>query len=57
MILLLNSLALARITKDSRFQETNPDIYLTQEVALQMWKECLGVDYLPTTDFEKSLLS
>lgn len=35
------------------FKETNPDKYLTQEVALQMWKECLGVDYLPTTDLRK----
>ena len=26
---------------------------MTQERALQMWKECLGVDYLPTVDLRK----
>ena len=41
------------VEKSYFFKETNPDKYLTQEVALQMWKECLGVDYLPTTDLRK----
>lgn len=41
------------VEKKLFFKETNPDKYLTQEVALQMWKECLGVDYLPTTDLRK----
>ena len=35
------------------FKETNPDGYLTQERALKMWKECLGVDYFPTVDLRK----
>ena len=41
------------VEKSYFFKETNPDKYLTQEVALKMWKECLGVDYLPTTDLRK----
>jgi plasmid rolling circle replication initiator protein Rep len=41
------------VEKSYFFKETNPDKYLTQEVALQMWKECLAVDYLPTTDLRK----
>lgn len=41
------------VEKSYFFKETNPDGYLTQERALQMWKECLGVDYLPTTDLRK----
>lgn len=41
------------VEKKLFFKETNPDKYLTQEVALQMWKECLGVDYLPTTGLRK----
>ncbi|EUB32244.1 protein rep [Fusobacterium sp. OBRC1] len=44
---------LLAVEKSYFFKETNPDKYLTQEVALQMWKECLGVDYLPTTDLRK----
>ena len=41
------------VEKSYFFKETNPDGYLTQEVALQMWKECLAVDYLPTVDLRK----
>ncbi|RFB28237.1 hypothetical protein DZB91_24265 [Brevibacillus sp. VP] len=41
------------VEKTYFFKETNPDGYLTQERALQMWKECLGVDYLPTVDLRK----
>ena len=41
------------VEKSYFFKETNPDGYLTQERALQMWKECLGVDYLPTVDLRK----
>ena len=41
------------VEKSYFFKETNPDGYLTQERALQMWRECLGVDYLPTTDLRK----
>ena len=41
------------VEKTYFFKETNPDGYFTQERALQMWKECLGVDYLPTVDLRK----
>ena len=41
------------VEKSYFFKEINPDGYLTQERALQMWKECLGVDYLPTVDLRK----
>ena len=41
------------VEKSYFFKETNPDGYLTQERALQMWKECLAVDYLPTVDLRK----
>ena len=41
------------VEKSYFFKETNPDGYLTQERTLQMWKECLAVDYLPTVDLRK----
>ena len=41
------------VEKSYFFKETNPDGYLTQERALQMWKEGLAVDYLPTVDLRK----
>ena len=44
---------LLAVEKSYFFKQTNPDGYLTQERALQMWKECLGVDYLPTVDLRK----
>lgn len=41
------------VEKSYFFKETNPNGYLTQDMAIQMWKECLEVDYLPTADLSK----
>lgn len=34
-------------------KEFNSEGYLTQEKALKMWRECLGVDYMPTAHLNK----
>lgn len=34
-------------------KELNSKGYLTQEKALKMWRECLGVDYMPTAHLNK----